>query len=149
LQKTRLPLAAAGLATPHAWAAASVRITSMNMPNFLKFPPRPANMPKDAARFWPMVEVVSFVGLVTKPIALAFIALVWWAHLSFDLSIELGIVLSTVASLLMLVLALPALVGLYWDAQILEAEERAARAARRATRQAARRGEALSAEASL
>ena len=104
----------------------------MKTPSFLTLSKRPANLPADAPRFWPAVEVTSFVGLVLKPVIFAFIALIWWASATFGLPIDWCVVLAVLATVGTLILSIPALVRVYWDAQLLDIEERRAKAGRAA-----------------
>ncbi len=100
----------------------------MKTPEFLKLSARPASLPADAPRFWPIVEVTSFVGLVLKPFILAFIAVIWWAGSTFGLPVAWGIVLAISVTVATLVLSIPALMRVYWDAQLLDMEERRVKA---------------------
>jgi len=119
----------------------------MNAPRILRFPPRPADLPPDARRLWPLVEVVSFVGLVSKPFIIAVIGLVWWSNLTLGIAIEVGATIGTAICVATLVACIPAIVGVYWHSQLLDAEERRRNAERRASRRFAGAGGELAVSA--
>lgn len=98
----------------------------MSRIQFLKFSQRPSGLPKDAPRVWPLIEVISVAGLVAKPIILALIAIGWWTSLTFGLSPIASAVLASALGAATLIVSIPTLVRVYWDAQLLTIEERSA-----------------------
>jgi hypothetical protein len=111
----------------------------MKLPAFLKFSEKPANLPAHAPRVWPIVEVVSVVTLVSKPLILTDIVLVWGAERIFNVPLGIGASVATVLSLALLIPFWPTLVRCYWDTQLLYIEEHRASAEQRAKKQEARR----------
>lgn len=109
----------------------------MTLTEFFKFSERPANIPEDAERFWPIVDVVSLVGLLSKPFLMAMLAFAFWAAENLGLPISLGLIFSALPCVALLIACIPALVRVYWDTQIIYKEERLSREARRANKRAA------------
>ena len=97
----------------------------MNIPAALRFSRRPAELPGDAPRFSPLVQTVSVAILVGKVPVLGVIALIWAVDNMLGLPAIVTIVLSVLSTLVMLLLAMPALRRLYWDEQRTAIEERA------------------------
>src|SRR5690606_26156451 len=100
--------------------------TPMNNSQFLRFSKRPAGIPKDAPKVWPMIEMISVAGLVAKPIILALIAIGWWTTLTFRFSPMTSAIIACALGLITLIVFVPTLVRVYWDAQLLTIEERKA-----------------------
>jgi hypothetical protein len=109
----------------------------MKLVDFFRPSERPTNIPADAGRFWPLVEVVSFVTLLCKPLILGVVLAVWWAGQDFGLPFGIGFAIAAVLSIIVLAPFYPAMRRVYWDTQILQSEETRKRRALRAQRLAA------------